>query len=163
MGGIIIILNAEVSAFSILESLESLSTKAFNYFYKNKDLTPYLQELCKLQALDYRIIPVSEPIGLYKTNIKESFIFTIQRANVIYLIWESVEEKKATFLFTTDLSEYQKDLQSIFDYISSQLKNKRTNLRQGISNDEGYKLRSHRTFYHTALDKWKEKLFESLI
>jgi len=155
-----------VDVSSILRSLGSLSSKAFDYFYKNKNLTPYLRTLCEIQELDYHIIPVLEPVNsnyISSLNVnKESFLFTIRRTNV-YIIWESIEVNKATFIFTTKEATYLEDLQKIFDYISSHLRNKRTNLRKGIINEDGQHIQSHRTLYHTTLEKWTEKLFEFLI
>lgn len=156
--------NNGVSASSIVESLGKLSPKAFDYFYRNKDLTPYLKELCKIQELHYHLIPVLEPSNSkHAFSVeKESFLFTIQKTTSIYIIWESVEVNKATFVFTTNQADYFDDLQKIFDYISAHLDNKRTNLRKGVMHNEGQYLQSYRTFYHTTLEKWKAKVFECL-
>lgn len=153
-----------VSASSIVESLGKLSKKAFDYFFRNKDLTPYLKELCEIQELNYHLIPVLEPSNSkHAFSVKkESFLFTIQKTTSIYIIWESIEVNKATFVFTTNQADYFDDLQKIFDYITAHLDNKRTNLRKGVMHNEGQYLQSYRTFYHTTLEKWKAKVFECL-
>lgn len=153
-------LDKQVNVLSILDSLGKLGDDAFDYFYVNKDRTPYLQELCRLQNLAYRIIPVQEPNGFKGKKISESFIFTIMPAKTIYLVWESVEDKKATFVFTSDPSEYSRDVQIIFDYISSELRGKRIQLRKGVTNEEGLKLKPYRVIYHTSFEKWKERILE---
>lgn len=157
--------NNGASASSIVESLGKLSPKAFDYFYRNKDLTPYLKELCNIQGLHYHLIPVLEPNNSkHAFSVeKESFLFTIQKTTSIYIVWESIEVNKATFVFTTNQADYFDDLQKIFDYISAHLDNKRTNLRRGVTHNEGQYLQSHRTFYHTTLEKWKARVFECLI
>ena len=157
--------NNIVNASSIVESLGKLRPKAFDFFYRNKDLTPYLKELCQIQELHYHLIPVLEPSSTKNTFPieKESFLFTIRRKASIYIVWESVEANKATFVFKTNQEDYYVDLQKIFDYISAHLNNKRTNLRKGIMHNEGQYIQSYQTFYHTTLEKWKTKIFECFI
>jgi hypothetical protein len=154
---------ATVSA--ILASLKDLNQNYFNFFFKNKNLTPYLKELCDKQALEYHLIPVLEPTASKHTIAieKESFLFTVKSKASIYIIWESVEINKATFIFTTTQENYFDDLQKIFDYISSRVTSKRRNLRKGISNSEDKQLQSYRTIYHTTLEKWNNKLREYIM
>ncbi|WP_257670483.1 hypothetical protein [Parapedobacter tibetensis] len=149
------------NASNIIDALSKMSAKAFNLFYKNKDLTPYLKVLCELQSETHRVIPVMEECNgkFSSVNAKDSFLFTTVKNTDMYIIWESTEERKATYIFKSSIKDYEKERQKIFDYISTAHDYKRTNLRLGIT-DKNESIKAHATLNHTGIEKWKERLKE---
>jgi hypothetical protein len=67
-----------------------------------------------------KIIPVEELIlgeNLKKARIDESFLFLYQIRNDFIIIWESIHENKATYIFKATSSNYQNQVQKLFEFI----------------------------------------------
>ncbi len=92
----------------------------------------FFDKLISILGEDQKVIPVSELILNSEFDIlklEESFIFPVKRGASINMIWESIIEKKATYIFSCAISDYDVQLQKIFDFISSPVqKNKRETL-----------------------------------
>lgn len=93
----------------------------------------YLKYLSERHSPNFKIIPIFE-ITLKNKDTKcydFSFIFTIEKNNKYYLVWESTETDKATYIFRfhteESLNEGSKSLQSYI--MSKKIKNKRQRLR----------------------------------
>ena len=135
-------------------------------FYK-KYLSDFFTHKCLnllIQICDYQlpIIPLPERVinssGI--ETIHESFLFPITKRDRIYWIWESIEEKKATFVFQTSKSTYVDEIQVIYDFLSGEFENKRSSLiRQLLISED---IRLIKRFKHTEFNKWKSGI-ESLI
>ncbi|MDR1700754.1 MAG: hypothetical protein LBR68_06140, partial [Lachnoclostridium sp.] len=61
-----------------------------------KDKREYLDILCDLQSDNRKIVPVAEIMG---DTVEDSFLFTIERGEVIYIIWENTNLSRATYVF----------------------------------------------------------------
>lgn len=135
-------------------------------FYK-KYLSDFFTHKCfalliKICDNQLPIIPLPERVinssGI--ETVHESFLFPLNKRECYYWVWESIEEKKATFVFQTSKSNYVEEIQVIYDFINGEFENKRSALirRLLISQD----IRLIKRFKHTDFIKWKAGI-ESLI
>jgi hypothetical protein len=88
--------------------------------------THTLKKLCEYCDSFLPIIPVAEAVinSSGGKTIHNSFLFPLRSHYGIYLIWESVEESKASYVFKlTDFCD--DELQVLFDYIAGDTPNKR--------------------------------------
>src|SRR5690606_34711632 len=110
---------------------------------------------------NYPIIPVMEYYTLFSTKkiIRDSFLFTTEYDSHFYIIWESTEERKATYVFKSKRENYDDERQRIFDYISTTQKRKRTRLKKGVD-DEQSSIKTYATINHTDIDIWVKKLMD---
>jgi hypothetical protein len=99
----------------------------------NSSKSQYIKYLSERHSPTFKIIPIFE-ITLKNKETKYyefSFIFTIEKNNKYYLVWESTEIDKATYIFrfhsAQTLNEGSKSLQSYI--MSKKIKNKRQRLR----------------------------------
>ncbi|WP_018611854.1 hypothetical protein [Segetibacter koreensis] len=97
--------------------------------YKLYKKSVYFDLLIDVHDDKFKVVPVPEVILNEKGNIvqmESSFLFAINKGDFINIIWESVVEKKATYIFTCAKRDYDTQLQKIFDYITSpKIRNKR--------------------------------------
>ena len=126
----------------------------------------YLKHLCETYWPKYRIIPVRE----YRRNesnnaviLEDAFLFPIQGHRYIYILWESVEDKRATYVFRCLPSSYNAAVQKVFDYVvADSVTNKRDRLRDG---NVGYFKNSIAEYCgslnHNNLDDWKRHVGET--
>ena len=85
----------------------------------------YFDYLCKHQDGSH-IIPVAEKY----ISRPDGFLFTIDSpSNNKYIIWESIKHGLATYVFETTNDAYYESISRIYDFISSKITFKRTNLR----------------------------------
>jgi len=121
--------------------------------YFPKDKTEYLNYFCEIQSEMYKIIPVQE---ICNNNIEDSFLFTIEKGNNIYIVWENINPNRATYIFQSTRIKYVNDLQFIFDYLISDIKAKRENLhKRNIFKD---KFGDYNIYNHTDVHIWKSKI-----
>lgn len=117
-----------------------------------------LEFLCEFSDNNTPIIPAPEMIKNRngKEEINHSFIFPLRNQNGnIYLVWESIEESKATYVFNAE-DKFEKCTQKLFDFIVSDFVNKRESL---ITNCEIQKaLKFKRRIYHTNYADWKSEI-----
>lgn len=118
--------------------------------------TEYISLLQELQDDTIQIIPVFE-----NKNINpDGFLFTIRRTDDYLIIWESNQNQtnKATYVFFAPTDCLHKLQQLIFDYIYSDIPNKRYNLRtDNIREFFGYKF-----FFidHDNFVSWKKAILK---
>lgn len=117
-----------------------------------------LEFLCESSDNNNPIIPAPEMIKNRngKEEINYSFIFPLRNQNGnTYLVWESIEESKATYVFNAE-DKFEKCTQKLFDFIVSDFVNKRESL---IANCELQKvLKFKRRIYHTNYADWKSEI-----
>lgn len=109
------------------------------------------------QEEDFRIVPAFEVIPINGSYVTEdTFIFTRRKGDNFLLIWESTHRGRATYVFTTNKKRYIDAIQSIYDYISSPIKGKRTQLRSNSLSISGLVQVGH--IKHNDIAQWIAKL-----
>lgn len=135
-------------------------TKYNKEYYKNNlpilFKTVALKKLCEISHSSAPIIPVGEIIiNKDKTTIHSSFLFPIQSNNGCFIVWESTEESKASYIFK--ISTFNDiNIQEIYNYISSNIQNKREKLI--YNKDLKNHLKLQYRIVHTDLYEWKIKI-----
>lgn len=143
----------------IISKLKKISNQQMFDFLKIKERSLYLSFLCEIQSNDYKIIPTTEMLLSNEKIIahEETFLFTIKRLNQNYIVWESTQINKATYIFQTTDITYKEDIQKLFDFIASGENSKRRKLRYSdktINNP----FKSVGIINHTNIEGWKEKI-----
>lgn len=152
---------SEAKLSKIVQLVSGIKNKK-NFLSLFFDKSLYLEYLANKHSLDYLIIPAEEKMRIGSSNIiEDSFIFTINAAESIYIIWENINKERATFMFKTSKEEYNDDLQIIFDYIVGALSSKRKMLYARLSKD--YILNSCIVIYHTDYRIWENKMETLLV
>lgn len=153
-----IILN--FSEYKTSDFQESINKLKNNVIISITDLTnksEYLNYLINLNTINFKIIPLLEN----NHSDEDSFIFTIKNNNVIYLVWESCLEKKATYIFSTTTKEYTQTLIKIAKFILSE-QTTRIDLRQNFIRENLNEIKSE-LIYHNNFKDWKGKLTKKLL
>lgn len=119
--------------------------------------THTLKKLCEYSIPELPIIPVGEAVinGNGSSTIHNSFLFPIKSKTGYLLIWESIEEGKASYVFSIN-SYSNKSIQNIFNYIAGDTQNKRSTLLS--SKELQYKLNMKERLLHTDLNSWEMKI-----
>jgi hypothetical protein len=90
----------EINFYRINSNYKKIKNSDISQLYKLKEKSEYLKMLCELQSENFKIIPISEfsVSNLKGQIISDSFLFTIERQGILFLIWESIEINKATYV-----------------------------------------------------------------
>jgi hypothetical protein len=114
--------------------------------------------LCKHSSDDLQIIPIPETVinSSGSKQIHDSFLFPILKHTCIYWYWESVEESKATYLFLTDKSDFESNIQTVYDYLTGSTINK----RETLIHDKKLQLQlgMANRLMHTDFESWKNEV-----
>lgn len=123
----------------------------FQDTFLTKDRGPYIQFLVEKQSPDYRFIPVFEKA----LDREDAFLFTL-RGSKLFIVWENINENTATYVFPVGKESYEKVLQAIYDYASSETDYKRMRMHYGQSIDiMGVNCR---ILYHNDINQWKREI-----
>jgi len=152
------------SNFGFIESTPLVleNWKRYTKLYFKKSLpfafhTYSLKRLCEYCARDLPIIPVGEVVinsnGL--KTIQNSFLFPMKSKKGYSIVWESVEEGKASYIFSVG-SFADKDLQFLFDYIAGETPNKRQTLINSKSLQGKLKMKNR--IFHTDMLSWEDDI-----
>lgn len=119
--------------------------------------THTLKKLCEYSDPKSPIIPVGEAVinSNGSSIIHSSFLFPIKSKTGYLLIWESIEEGKASYVFSIN-SFSNKSKQDIFNYIAGKTQNKRSSLLS--SRDLQNKLNMKGRILHTDLNSWEMEI-----
>lgn len=116
-----------------------------------KDRGPYMRYLIEKQSSNYRYIPVYEK----SLDEEDAFLFTLNGSR-LYIVWENINEGTATYVFPVTRDSYNRIIQAVYDYVSSDVEYKRMRLHQGQSIDIfGTECR---ILYHKDLYQWKASI-----
>lgn len=109
-----------------ISTLNRIPTKLIKQIF-HYSKTEYLNYLQDKQDENVQIIPVFEKQG----QNPDGFLFTINRGREYLIVWESNQEmaNKATYIFQSPANQLHNIQQLLFDYIYSDIHNKRHNLR----------------------------------
>lgn len=107
-----------------ISTLNKIPSKLIKHVFPHSK-TEYLNYLQDQQDNNVQIVPVFERYG----QNPDGFLFTINRGYLI--IWESNQDmtNKATYVFQSPTNQLHNIQQLLFDYIYSEIPNKRYNLR----------------------------------
>ena len=118
--------------------------------------TDTLNYLCEISCSEFPIVPVGEVLvnNYGKKEIHMSFLFPIKSKSNYLIVWESIIDSKASYVFGT--TNYKEDIQSIYNYISSRIKNKRFSLINSkiIQNE----LKLNTRILHHNIESWKSEI-----
>lgn len=135
-------------------------------FYKTKLSflfhTYTLEKLCEYCDPSLPIIPVGEVIisGNGTKRIDSSFLFPIKAMKGYFVVWESTENAKASYVFSID--DYTNSgLQKLYNYIAGETQNKRIELINSklIQSKLGMKMR----IFHTDLNEWVKAIQKLIV
>jgi hypothetical protein len=115
--------------------------------------THTLKRLCEYCDPDLPIIPVGEAI-INSSGLKvvhNSFLFPMKSKTGYSIVWESIEEAKASYIFSLNTFA-DKDIQTLFDYIAGDTPNKRWTLINSKSLQDRLKMKNR--IFHTDLSLW---------
>lgn len=116
-----------------------------------------LKKLCEYCDGGLPIIPVGEAVinSSGASTIHDSFLFPIKSKDGYVIVWESIEEGKASYVFS--LKSYSnKDLQTVFNYIAGNTHNKRLSLLR--SKELQHKLKMKERILHTDYSDWENNI-----
>jgi hypothetical protein len=161
-------LNTTASIFDFikLEPFQMNFWKKYNSKYYKKNLpfafqSETLKKLCEYSDPELPIIPVGEIVyGLNKKiKIHNSFLFPLKSKVNQFIIWESIEEPKASYVFSIN-SSINNEIQTIFNFIVSKIPNKRSELINKYSLQK--ELNFSNRIFHNDLKSWDSKIKELL-
>jgi hypothetical protein len=134
---------------------DSIPAKLSHLFFP-KSKTEYLNFLCEVHSPAYKIVPVQETLN---NLIEDSFLFTVERSETVYIIWENTNISRATYVFRVAPEQYEERLQFVFDYIVSSIRAKRQRLHSDDIDKEIFG--DFEIINHTDIEAWKERLMSS--
>ncbi len=107
-----------LSLRSVMDKFDNSIDKLLKLF--NKKHTKYIQYLTSIHSTEFQIKTIFEPI-VHQKNISKfdlSFLFTFNKNRLHYLIWESIEVDKATYVFGfNSLDEYYSGLEIFYSFL----------------------------------------------
>jgi hypothetical protein len=121
-----------------------------------------LRFLCEIMDEETCIIPTPELVinsTGYRT-VHDSFLFTYKSHFSAYIMWESTEEGKATYIFKTPCSTLNQSLQTIFNYIVNDTVNKRSTLIRSQALRQQLGMVAWIT--HTSYSEWRQQIRRSM-
>ena len=110
-----------------------------------------MRYLVEKQSPDFRYIPIYEK----SLDEEDAFLFTLNGSR-LFIVWENINEDTATYVFPVTKSSYNKVIQAIYDYASSDVEYKRMRMHHGQSI---YIVGTEcRILYHKDLCQWKSSI-----
>ena len=124
--------------------------------YKSK----FIDFLVEHQMDEYKVVPVSENVSHSRSSYDEaSFIFTAKSWDSrIFIIIENVNPDRSTLLFKVERDKYMTALHTIFDYIQSDIINKRSAIRNGDISFDNAGIVAYWAFNHDSYTDWMYRL-----
>jgi len=153
----------DISFSSINRKYINITNNDISKLYKLKEKSKYIRILCELQSESLKIIPITElSVSKAKGEIfDDSFLFSVEKDNIVFIIWESAEINKATYVFKTNNNNYFEIALLIFHYITSDESTKRLRLRKAIK-ERNNKLGVLEFIDHDSLEQWVSKLNQTI-
>lgn len=122
----------------------------FPHYFKDK----CFQFLCSRCSDDDKIFPLHERVihSNQTEKICESFLFPFKGRFSNYVIWESIYESRATYIFQCDITDL-KAMNKLFVFLTGEKINKRETLRSSPRLQEN--LHFQRMIPHSDFQQWK--------
>jgi hypothetical protein len=150
-----------INVLDTIKKHNAISNQEIFTFFNVKDKSEFIEILCNLQSLNYKIVPLFEKsIISYDINSEDSFLFTFLNDKAIYIVWESSKINRATYIFKTTKSNYDISIQIIFNYLSSNQTALRKKLRNSL-NTKYNRLGLIRVINHKSINDWKNDIFKT--
>lgn len=133
--------------------------KVLNYLRARK--SAYFNRLINLQSTEKQPVPCSERMEHTATvNREDAFIFTLRSTtrSTVTLIFENVNEDRATLKFVARADKYEQALRCIFDFMTSDEVNKRQLLQYGHVDFQRHGILYYRCINHTTVYEWAAKI-----
>ena len=145
------------SLSSLSGRLSSVEPQYWHLLFEMKD-PAYINYLCKKQSSNYKVVPVREAV-VHQDRLAsqdDGFLFTIEQFGNLWIVWESVDVSKATYVFKTYDKSYNHDMQMIYNYIVSSQNNKRLTLQDQNTIRSMYKVAG--SPWHTTFGEWQTRM-----
>ena len=149
-------LNAEKLTFaSAMSKAASMRPEDFKK-YKSQ----FINYLILQQDKKYKVVPMSESITNSNITYEEAtFIFTTKSwDNNLLLIIENVNPDRSTIVFKVLPKLYKDALQTIFDFMQSNLVNKRSGIRDKSLTFSDCGIIDYWSCNHDSFNDWKERM-----
>ena len=142
----------------LIARFNQIKPQYLKYLYGQQQDVRYISYLAERRDCNYKIVPVRERVmnnDMLRSE-DDGFIFTIAKGSKLYLVWESIDTGKASFVFETSHDNHSADIQRLFNYIVSDQNNKRLTL----FSDDKYRRIYHYVCrpWHTSLQEWKGRM-----
>ena len=122
-------------------------------------ISAYFDYLSQSQIKGKNPVPCTELlIHTYGTGESEdAFIFSVKsfRSDEIKLVFENVNEARATIVFEITSNMYEKALRCVFDFMRSDEHNKRQRLHYKKFSFQKHGITSYYFINHTTIEEWK--------
>ncbi|RHE88260.1 hypothetical protein [Bacteroides intestinalis] len=138
----------------------SLPDKLDEYYYPPQK-SVYINFLCINQCSKYKIIPLKETKTSNGVLVHEdSFLFTLSENSKLCIIWENVNESRASYVFLVSKELYESKTKAIFHYIVNPIRRKRELLHN--NKDIQDQLGKFHIVNHTDYKTWKQRIYTYL-
>lgn len=143
------------------EKLQRISPKISRLFV-TQDKSPYIKWLCQHHLNDRRIIPIIETKKVYHRLVYEDgFLFIIANPNLsngLIVVWESVNEDRATYVFPVMNDGVDGLCQRIYDFAYSDVVHKRLLLSRDEENMSELFENQYKRIIHNGLFDWRTEI-----
>lgn len=150
------ILKAEKLTFdSAMSKAASMKPEDFRK-YKSQ----FINYLIFQQHKQFKVVPMSESITHSNITFEEAtFIFTVKSwDNNLLLIIENVNPDRSTIIFKVFPDQYKDALQTIFDFMQSNLVNKRSSIRENSLTFSNCGIIKYWSCNHDSFNDWRERM-----
>lgn len=120
-----------------------------------------INKLIDNQEKAKRIVPCKELLSHTDTDTEEdAFIFTLKAESPrqVSIIFENVNECRATIKFVARIEKYEEALRSVYNFMTSKEVNKRQLLQYGHVDFQRHGILYYRCINHTTVYEWANKI-----
>ena len=143
---------------SFTSAMSKASSMTIDNFKKYK--SQFIDFLVECQAKEYKIVPAIETIANSRAEkYEECFIFTTKSLfGVLFIIMENVNPDRATMIFKVRKDKYMIAACTIFEYVQSDMRNKRSAVRDGKVDFDNSGILDYWTSNHDTFHDWKIRM-----
>lgn len=125
-----------------------------------KKKSSFFNKLIEEQAYDKKIVPCIETLEHTEESTDEdAFIFTLRgKSGTMKIVFENENPARSTLVFETQASYFNKALQSVFDFMRSDVVNKRLNIIYGKFNFRRSGITSYYSVRHDDKNEWISRI-----
>lgn len=139
------------------EKLRRISPKISRLFI-TQDKSPYIKWLCQYQLDNQKIIPIIETKKVYQRLVYEDgFLFIIENPDFskgLIVVWESVNDNRATYVFSVMNDKVDELCQRIYNFAYSDVIHKRLLLSRGEEKMLEFFGTKYKRIIHNGLSDW---------
>ena len=149
------------STESFQQALSKASQMTPEVFKKYK--SQYIDFLIELQSEEYKVIPCVERLAHANNDSTEyAFMFSINcKSGDVLIVHENVNPDRSTLLFIVRKRKYDNTIRSIYDFLQSEVINKRSSIREGaIKHEDG--IIDYKSINHDDIYSWQHAIRECI-